>query len=85
MPQHAEDCKIIVDTCSRYDYIPGMAKTHAVGVRLDPEVKAALEREAADDQRSLSSLIAKIVADHCLEMGWLAKPKAVRRAGKGKR
>lgn len=79
MPQHAGDCNIIVDACSRYDYIPGMAKTNAVGVRLDPQVKAALERAAADDQRSLSSFIAKIVADYCLDAGWLAKPKAARR------
>ncbi len=41
----------------------GMAKTPSIGVRLDPSVKAALERAAKADQRPLASLIAKIVTE----------------------
>lgn len=48
-----------------------MAKTLTVGVRLTPEVKAALERAAQADQRSLSSLIAKVMIDWGRERGWL--------------
>lgn len=38
-------------------------KTAPVSVRLPPEVKAALERAAKADTRSLSSLIEKILTD----------------------
>lgn len=40
-----------------------MAKTTPVHVRLDHSVKAALERAAEADHRSLSALIQIIVAD----------------------
>jgi hypothetical protein len=40
-----------------------MAKTPSVGVRLDPEVKEALEQEAKADRRSLSAFISKIVSE----------------------
>ena len=56
-----------------------MPKTPSVGVRLDPEVKAALEKAAAADARKLSSLIAKIVSEWVRRNGWL------KREGKGKR
>jgi hypothetical protein len=44
-----------------------MAKTAPVGIRLDPDERAALERAAADDDRSVSSLARKIIYD------WLRK------------
>jgi hypothetical protein len=50
-----------------------MPKTPSVGVRLDPEVKAALEKAAAADARSLSSLIAKIVSEWVRRNGWVRK------------
>ena len=50
-----------------------MPKTPSVGVRLDPEVKAALEKAAAADARKLSSLIAKIVSEWVRENGWIRK------------
>ena len=48
-----------------------MAKTNPLGVRLQPEVKAALERAARDDHRSLSSLIDKILVEWLRECGYL--------------
>lgn len=40
-----------------------MAKKPFVGVRLDPETKAALERAAEADQRTVSAMAAKIITD----------------------
>lgn len=51
-----------------------MAKTHPLGFRVDPEVKAALERAAKDDHRSLSSLIDKILVEWLRERGYLPGP-----------
>jgi hypothetical protein len=48
-----------------------VAKTSPLGVRLDPEVKSALERAAKEDRRSLSSLIDKILSDWLREHGYL--------------
>ncbi len=44
-----------------------MTKTQPVGVRLDPEMKAALELLAKADRRSLSSLITKIISEWMLQ------------------
>jgi hypothetical protein len=52
-----------------------VAKTNPLGVRLDPEVKAALERAAKEDRRSLSSLIDKILSDWLRERGYLDAPE----------
>ena len=56
-----------------------MAKTPPIGVRLDPDVKAGLERAAKADARSVSALAGKIISD------WVAvhapKPKKVGRRG----
>ncbi|HEX2526906.1 MAG TPA: hypothetical protein VHL31_11510 [Geminicoccus sp.] len=48
-----------------------MAKTNSLGVRLQPDVKAALEKAAKDDMRSLSSLMEKIVTEWLRERGYL--------------
>lgn len=48
-----------------------MAKTHPVGVRLDPEVRAALERAAKADKRSLSAFIHKELEGLAVAKGWL--------------
>jgi hypothetical protein len=48
-----------------------MAKTHSLGVRLQPAVKAALERAAKEDMRSLSSLIEKILTEWLRQRGYL--------------
>jgi hypothetical protein len=41
-----------------------MAKTPTFGIRLDPAVKAALEKLAKQDKRSLSSLAHKILTEY---------------------
>ena len=53
-----------------------MTKTPYLGVRVQPEVKAALERAAADDLRSVSSLVEKIAVEWLRERGYLPKPQA---------
>ena len=53
-----------------------MVRTHSLGVRVQPEIKAALERAAADDHRSMSSMIEKLLAEWLTEHGYLGKPKA---------
>jgi hypothetical protein len=62
-----------------------MAKTHSLGVRLRPDVKAALERAAKADVRSLSSLIEKILVEWLHERNLLSTPRddASEQAGKG--
>jgi hypothetical protein len=49
-----------------------MRKTvQPVSFRLTPEVKAAAEKAAAEDQRSLSSLIQKLLIDYLRKKGYL--------------
>lgn len=51
-----------------------MAKTASVGVRLDPEIKTALQREATADGRSLSAKIARICSDWVRQLHSVEKP-----------
>lgn len=44
-----------------------------VSFRLSPEIKAAAEKAAKDDSRSLSNLIEKVLADWLRERGYLPK------------
>lgn len=46
-------------------------KTAQVNLRLQPSLKEAAERAAADDQRSLTSLIEKLLVDHLRARGYL--------------
>ncbi len=48
-----------------------MVKTPSLGVRVQPEIKAALQRAAADDMRSMSSLIDKILIEWLRKKGYL--------------
>ncbi len=48
-----------------------MAKTPSLGVRVQPETKAALEKAAKDDVRSVSSLIEKILIEWLRSNGYL--------------
>lgn len=50
-----------------------MAKTDPIGVRLDPDERAALEKAAAADDRSMSALARKILSDWLRKNGWLKK------------
>ncbi|HWE18027.1 MAG TPA: hypothetical protein VG758_12725 [Hyphomicrobiaceae bacterium] len=47
--------------------------TLPVSVRLPPEVKAAAEKAARDDLRSVSSLIEKALVEHLKAKGYLKK------------
>jgi hypothetical protein len=51
-------------------------KTAQVNLRLLPEMKDAAERAAADDRRSLTSLIEKLLGDYLEAAGYLAKGDA---------
>jgi hypothetical protein len=49
-----------------------MARTSPLGFRVEPDLKAALEKAAAEDQRSVSSLILKILTDWLRANGHLS-------------
>ena len=49
----------------------GMAKTPSLGVRVQPETKAALEQAAKDDLRSVSSMVEKILVEWLKARGYL--------------
>jgi hypothetical protein len=42
-----------------------MEKTAHLSLRLDPQLKAAAERAASEDQRSVSALIEMLLANYC--------------------
>ncbi len=50
-----------------------MAKTAALSVRVDPDVKAAAEKAASDDRRTVASLVEKVLAEWLREKGYLPK------------
>jgi hypothetical protein len=50
-----------------------MSKTAALSVRVDPAVKAAAEKAADADHRSVASLIEKLLVEYLREKGYLPK------------
>jgi hypothetical protein len=46
-------------------------KTAQVNLRIAPELKAAADKAAADDQRSLTSLVEKLLVEHLKATGYL--------------
>ena len=46
-------------------------KTSQVNLRITPTLKDAAEKAAAADQRSLTSLIEKLLTEHLREKGYL--------------
>jgi hypothetical protein len=48
-----------------------MAKTEPIGIRLDPAERAALEKAATADDRSMSALARRVLADWLRKNGWL--------------
>ncbi len=46
-------------------------KTAQVNLRIMPELKDAADKAATDDQRSLTSLIEKLLTEHLREKGYL--------------
>jgi hypothetical protein len=49
-------------------------------MRIDPKLKEAAERAAADDRRSLSSLIEKLLTDYCRDHGLLMPDRRPRKS-----
>jgi hypothetical protein len=50
-------------------------KTAQVNLRIDPDLKALADKAAAADQRSLTSLVEKLLTEHLRKNGFL-KAKA---------
>lgn len=50
-----------------------MARTNPLGVRVEPEIKEALEKAAKDDDRSVSSMVERILKAWLTERGYLPK------------
>lgn len=48
-------------------------KTATLNLRVDPPLKEAAEKAAADDRRSLTSLIEKLLTDYLRAKGYLSK------------
>ncbi|MBB3523050.1 hypothetical protein [Rhizobium sp. BK456] len=48
-----------------------MAKTAAIGIRIEPELKDAIEAAAKADRRSVASYIEKVIADDLEKRGLL--------------
>jgi len=57
-----------------------MAKTEALSVRVSREIKAALQREAEADHRSLASLVMKILVEWLRRRGALL-PRSTKTPG----
>ena len=62
-PLHSQYAPNDVAIRRRMRYIVVMPKTSSIAIRMDPEIREALKRAAEADGRSLSSMLAKIVAD----------------------
>jgi hypothetical protein len=56
--------------------MPDELKTAQVNLRLRPALKAAAEKAAAADHRSLTSLVEKLLADYCKAKGYLVEGSA---------
>jgi hypothetical protein len=52
-----------------------MPRTASIGIRVEPDVKAAAEKAAAADRRTVASLIEKLLVEYLEEHGYLKKPK----------
>jgi hypothetical protein len=46
-------------------------KTAQINLRISPKLKAAAEKAAAGDQRTLTSLVEKLLIDYCRASGYL--------------
>jgi hypothetical protein len=57
----------------------GEKRSAPIGIRVTPSVKAAAERAAGADHRTLASLIERLLIEHLNKTGFLKTPPA----GKG--
>jgi hypothetical protein len=53
-------------------YMP-RTKSATLNLRIEPAIKDAAEKAAADDRRSLTSLVEKLLVDHLRKKGYLPK------------
>ncbi len=49
-------------------------KSVTLNLRIDPELKAAAEKAAAADRRSLTSLVEKLLEGYLRDRGFLGRP-----------
>ena len=47
-------------------------KTATLNLRIDPGLKAVAEKAAAEDRRSLTSLVEKLLTDHLKAKGYIS-------------
>jgi hypothetical protein len=52
-----------------------MVRAAAISVRVESGVKAAVEKAAAADRRTVASFVEKILIEHLEEHGYLKKPR----------
>lgn len=57
-------------------------KTATMTLRVDPEIKAAAEKAAAQDCRSLTSLIEMLLVKHCKSLSLYPSTHAIKEASK---
>lgn len=50
-----------------------MARTASIGIRVEPEVKAAAEAAAAADHRTVASLIEKLLLTYLKDRRYLSR------------
>lgn len=50
-----------------------MTRTASIGIRVEPDIKAAAEKAAADDHRTVASLIEKLLIEYLRQQGYLKK------------
>ena len=62
-----------MSTERQYKMIEKRRKTATLAVRMEPRLKAAAEKAAADDHRSLTQLIEKLLSDFLKEKGYLPR------------
>lgn len=55
-----------------------MVRTAAIGIRVEPDIKAALEKAAMADRRTVASMAEKILVEYLEANGYLATPASVR-------
>jgi hypothetical protein len=52
-----------------------MARTAAIGIRVEPAIKAAAEKAAADDRRTVASLLEKVLVEWLEAKGYVKSAK----------
>lgn len=48
-----------------------MVRTASIGIRVEPELKEAIEKAAQDDRRTVAAMIEKVMVEWLREKGYL--------------